>query len=186
MTLKEKAHEYAIDALCNQIKALEDAYLAGYNEAKGIHIIDNVEYIDLGLPSRTLWSTKPVGWRIDNGEETCDLFTYGEALEYNIPTEEQISELRECSMTIFQNSIKILGFNGNVLEYNQTDSITIEGSKKEFASWIHETSSFGDNKTYNFIGFYFRKGYPIANNVRISFQNMFPGTKHAIFLTKTI
>ena len=68
MDIIEKAKEYAEEKAIKGINALvEQAYLDGYNDGLKHHeneklalIKDGVEYVDLGLPSGTLWSLKYV------------------------------------------------------------------------------------------------------------------------------
>ncbi len=122
-----KAKEYAdgkvVEAL-NQVVA--DAYQAGYNAGyqDGINkvvkdsALEKTEYVDLGLPSGTLWASD----YIKDGDDVLFL-PYSEALQYNIPTEEQVDELRECC----EISIKydeddnyvhiVLGPNGNSIVF---------------------------------------------------------------------
>lgn len=105
MINKDKAKEYAegkvIEAL-SQVVA--DAYLAGYNAGyqDGIDkvakdsISEETEFVDLGLPSGTLWASDYV----KDGDEVLFL-PYSEALKYDIPTKEQVDELREyCEISI--------------------------------------------------------------------------------------
>lgn len=48
MDIREKAHQFALESLSKQIEMIENAYLAGYNDAKGIIVEDGIEYVDLG------------------------------------------------------------------------------------------------------------------------------------------
>ena len=50
-----------------------------------------MKYIDLGLPSGTLWADRNVG--AQNPEEYGDHLDFDEAQKHNSPTEEQITEL---------------------------------------------------------------------------------------------
>lgn len=61
MTIEEKAREYALDALKEELGKVEKAYIDGYNagqsEANKFEVeIDGIKYYDFGLPSGTLWS----------------------------------------------------------------------------------------------------------------------------------
>ena len=66
MELIERAQTYAVQKTDELItKAIEQAYIDGYrdgykdreNEIPVVLTDGNVEYVDLGLPSKTLWST---------------------------------------------------------------------------------------------------------------------------------
>ena len=101
MVTKEYAEGKVTEAL-SQVVA--DAYMAGYNAGyqdgynKVIKdsVTEDVEYVDLGLPSGTLWASDYV----KEGDDVLFL-PYPEALKYNIPTEEQVDELEEfCEFSI--------------------------------------------------------------------------------------
>ena len=98
--LQERAENYAAEKM-NELmakaiaKAYADGYRDGYKECAedyDIDLYEDVEFVDLGLPSGLLWSSK---YRID--EEGTPLYlTYEEAAALDIPTEEQFSELIKC------------------------------------------------------------------------------------------
>ena len=80
----------------------------------------NMEYIDLGLPSGTLWATCNVG--ANKPEEYGVYCTHDDAMELGVtlPTKEQIEELiKECiSVWMKQNGVNgclFTGPNGNTL-----------------------------------------------------------------------
>ena len=61
------------------------------------------EYIDLGLPSGTLW----------RGQNEAGVYTYKQAISYNIPTEQQMNELIEnCQWEWLKTGCKVTGPNG--------------------------------------------------------------------------
>ncbi len=81
-------------------KIIQDAYKAGYKHGQIDYVstikIDDVEYVDLGLPSGTLWSCAPqyfaYGWHLE-------LKTYAEAKSLGLPTKEQWEELlKHCDV----------------------------------------------------------------------------------------
>lgn len=89
MELCDKAKAYAQAQSETFGAAIEKAYIQGYNDAAKEHakefikiVEDGVEYIDLGLPSGTLWA-------LSNPSR----LSYHEAQKINIPTKEQIEEL---------------------------------------------------------------------------------------------
>lgn len=122
---KEYAKEKVTEAL-NQVVA--DAYMAGYNAGyqdgynkvvKEISSSDEMEFVDLGLPSGTLWASDYV----KDGDDVLFL-PYPEAVKYNIPTEEQVDELREyCKISEQRDAdddpiiYTILGPNGNTITF---------------------------------------------------------------------
>ena len=71
---------------------------------------DNGQYVDLGLPSGTLWYSKNEG-----GDHTR--YTYDEAISNfgsKLPTEEQLEELKnQCTWTWTGSGHKVVGPNGN-------------------------------------------------------------------------
>ena len=145
MNIIEKADKYA-DGKANEAitKAIAQAYLDGYRDGYNdreaeipADFRDNkTTYIDLGLPSRTLWSED---YEKDGGSL---LYLPYERAEYlKIPTEEQWQELLdECEMEIewIGNSgpniqqVIITGPNGNILRFKRNGMIKSNNSIKAF------------------------------------------------------
>lgn len=136
MSKESLAKDYAKEvADCLIENALEAAYLKGFEDGVEsvknppvIVVEDDVEYVDLGLPSGTLWATEL------QFNKLSTMLSYTEARKYNIPTEEQLSEFIKNTMmlksSIFQgnrllDSIEFIGPNGNKVNY------LICGSKEE-------------------------------------------------------
>ena len=131
MNIIEKADKYA-DGKANEAitKAIAQAYLDGYRDGYNdreaeipADFRDNkTKYIDLGLPSRTLWSED---YEKDDGQI---LYLPYERAEYlKIPTKEQWEELLEqCEWRIEVDrdydfvSAKFVGPNGNILVFENT------------------------------------------------------------------
>ena len=98
--LQEKAENYASEKM-NELmaKVIAKAYADGYNdgykkcsEDYDIDLYEDVDFVDLGLPSGLLWSSK-----YRKNEEGKPLYlTYEDAAILDIPTEEQFSELLKC------------------------------------------------------------------------------------------
>ena len=124
---KDKVQEYVEGKVTDALnKVVTDAYLAGYNagyqDGYNKVVKDSVsegsEFVDLGLPSGTLWSSDYV----KDGDEVLFL-PYPEAQKYDIPTKEQVDELREyCEISIKydedDNYVHIvLGPNGNSIVF---------------------------------------------------------------------
>lgn len=99
MEITERAGNYAEGKANEAItKAIAQAYADGYRdgykdreEEIPVDLRDNkTEYVDLGLPSGTLWSND---YEKENGKTLY--LPYGKAAKYAIPTEEQWKELFE-------------------------------------------------------------------------------------------
>ena len=131
MNIIEKADKYA-DGKANEAitKAIAQAYLDGYrdgyndreNEIPADFRNNKTTYIDLGLPSRTLWS--------EDYEKDGDIILYlpYERADYcKIPTKEQWEELLEqCEWQIEVDRdydfvrANFVGPNGNILVFEKT------------------------------------------------------------------
>lgn len=127
MDIIEKAKEYAEEKAIKGINALvEQAYLDGYNDGLKHHeneklalIKDGVEYVDLGLPSGTLWSLKYVKAK----EGFYRKLSYLEASKLNIPTIKQYEELISNCVIRYHYSrdntyAQIIGISGNSIITN--------------------------------------------------------------------
>lgn len=161
--LFEKADKYATgkanEAITNAIaQAYVEGYKAGYNDREleiPVDLRDNkTEYVDLGLPSGTLWATKYES--IGNNDI---IYTYDEVQNLNIPTKEQVEELlKYCKIKyVYKTGYKvflrllILGPNGNSIEFNVTgykgvDSIEYE---EEVYFWIKEYNGYNAWRIFN-------------------------------------
>ena len=94
----------------------------GLNDNKDTIVVDGVEYVDLGLPSGTKWSS---GIYVLQDEESNSCFSYEDALKYNIPTVDQFKELIEYCKIIPRNytrkletKIDFVGLNGKTVTFN--------------------------------------------------------------------
>ena len=124
MNINEKVNVYTENKgqeIFNQIvkEIYRDGYEAGYNDCENDFQNINIEFIDFGLPSGTLWATDYL--RNDNNE--IIYIPYEEAIKYNIPSEEQWAELREhCKIayTIYGGIWIIKGKNGKRMEIKDT------------------------------------------------------------------
>ena len=108
-------------------KAIAQAYLDGYKEGYAVRkkkeesalFCDEVEYVDLGLPSGTLWASSNL---MDDGV-TC-LMPFEEANIYELPSQEQFDELRQnCRWIPITNrngivGVKCIGKNRNSIQFN--------------------------------------------------------------------
>ena len=195
---KDKVQEYVEGKVTDALnKVVADAYLAGYNagyqDGYNKVVKDSVsegsEFVDLGLPSGTLWSSDYV--KKDDNDITIYV-TQENGADYEIPTYEQFKELMdECKWD--QKSEKnwtesgfyhwhewaiCLGPNGNKITfektgiYETTDSLT---RTSEIFFWLN-------NKEY----FYNNCANITLNSLNIGSENMFSGYKLPIRLVKTI
>lgn len=131
MNIIEKADKYA-DGKANEAitKAIAQAYLDGYRdgyndreaEIPADFRANKTTYIDLGLPSRTLWSED-----YEKDDNQILYLPYGRAEHLKIPTKDQWKELLEhCECQIVVDSVydyiraKFVGPNGNILVFERT------------------------------------------------------------------
>lgn len=195
MNTVDKAKEYAEGKVTEALtKVVADAYMAGYNAGyqDGIDkvakdsVSEETEFVDLGLPSGTLWSSDYV--KDDNGKVIY--VTQENNAAYEIPTYEQFKELMdECKWE--QKSEKnwtesgfyywhewaiCLGPNGNKITfektgyYEATDSLT---RTSEIFFWLNNKEYFHNNCAS--ITF---------NSLNIGSEKMFSGYKLPIRLVK--
>ena len=151
--LNERAANYAAEKVNELLakaiaKAYADGYRDGYKECAedyDIDLYEDVEFVDLGLPSGLLWSSK---YRID--EEGTPLYlTYEEAAALDIPTEEQFFELVNCCKWEH-----IMGYvDRGGYSYKQTVGKYCEGDNGEYIKF--------DDKGMKYIG----SGYG-SNDIR--------------------
>lgn len=178
---KENAEGKVTEAL-NQVVA--DAYMAGYNAgyqdgvdkvAKEI-VSEETEFVDLGLPSGTLWASDYV----KDGDEVLFL-PYSEALKYDIPTKEQVDELREyCEISIKydedDNYVHIvLGPNGNSIVFKGHGYKTFAELKDTKTAYFWQVYNSDTPKTV-FV--------PYLSALYINAEYLFPGYKIPIWTVK--
>ena len=101
MNIKELSKEYAEGKALNAITtAIEEAYAKGYKDGYTQAVSDTkknipnelesgIEFVDLGLPSGTLWATDYL--RDENGK--IKFLIFDEASQYNLPTVAQRDEM---------------------------------------------------------------------------------------------
>ena len=129
MEITERANKYA-DGKANEAitTAIAQAYMDGYRdgykdreEEIPVDLRDNkTEYVDLGLPSGTKWSSN-----FEKDEDGKVLYLpYGQASELNLPTKEQWEELKsQCKFNIDCSLNKLIGVwcigpNGNDIYFS--------------------------------------------------------------------
>ena len=133
--LKVLANSYAEENVINVLKesfakVYADGYRDGYKDREEeipVDLRDNkTEYVDLGLPSGTLWAAD-----FEKEEGNRMYLPYGKAALLNIPTMEQWEELfKSCRWECVTpngsqtdstiNEVLCVGPNGNVLKFERT------------------------------------------------------------------
>lgn len=132
--LRKKAINYAEENFSEVMKeafakVYADGYRDGYKDCEEERLVNLCDgqtgYVNLGLPSGTLWSSD-----YENiGEEVLYL-PYDKAKELNIPTEDQWRELRiECKWSIDSDILYCIGPNGNSIHFERTGYISINKNK---------------------------------------------------------
>lgn len=187
--LNEKAGIYAEENVVNVLKeafakVYADGYRDGYKDREDeipANLRDNqTEYVDLGLPSGTLWSAD---YEL-NGEETTYL-PYAEAENYIIPTKEQFNELRELCQWEYQYINKTsrkyicVGPNGNHIAFYSRGyelAETYRENEKIFF-WLKSEIDCSSKKAVNL--YYF-------NGIQKQMREMFSGKKLPLRLVKNI
>lgn len=191
MNIIEKADKYA-DGKANEAitKAIAQAYLDGYRDGYNdreaeipADFRDNkTMYIDLGLPSRTLWSS--------DYEKDGDKLLYlpYERAEYlKIPTGDQWRELIDCCKweSYIDNSYdlcwaKCIGPNGNILLFNRTGKFDADAKSCDWEVffWLEEFTDFDINnlkRTYNAIHMYNRSKHYREKKFYMDREHQFSG-----------
>ena len=156
--LKEKAISYAEENVINVLKeafakVYADGYRDGYKDREDeipVNLRDNkTEFVDLGLPSETMWSVD-----FEKEDNNRIFLPYGKTCKYSIPTKEQWKELQEnCKwQNIFEgNRLKaviFVGPNGNRIMFEVTGIIMAGGytDARQIYFWLHDDSD-GNNKS---------------------------------------
>ena len=189
MNINERGKKYAEGKALSALNAaIEQAYIDGYND--GLKHLENekleamkegVEYVDLGLPSGTLWSSS----YIKDERGVTRRIPFMDASQLSIPTWEDYKELcNECKLSHYStknlSGLKITGINGEsiVIEYTYSDgSPWFDGCVKNYRFWLNE-SGVKDNekKAARFLSR--REGFLPG------FFSMFMGDKLPIMLVK--
>lgn len=153
MEIQERAKKYAEGKALESItEAIEKAYAKGFADGyqegqnkKEPLIEDGVEYVDLGLPSGTKWSSGFI--RNDNG--LYKRYIYEEATMINIPTSEQFRELvaycewRNITDGSHLVSVKILGRNGNSITLqSEAYSLSVANLGDVPKFWVKSEGTF--------------------------------------------
>ena len=184
MDITEKAGKYAEgkanEAMTNAIaQAYADGYRDGYKDREEeipVDLRDNkTEYVDLGLPSGTLWAKR---FEKQDGERLY--LPYDVAKRMNLPTEEQWEELKKvCRWSVESGKMYCVGPNGNTLYFPTTGyiearTIVVEDSQSFF--WL-----INDEETNNIS----KVGYLIQSDVVYKYtREYYKGYKFPIRLVR--
>ena len=155
--LEERAAQYVADNLKDILseafaKVYADGYRDGYYDCKDQEpqaiAPEGNNYVDLDLPSGTLWSDD---YMIEN--DKIVQLSYDDAAKFNIPTEEQFDELRKyckfCSKSDINNVItySFIGRNGNQIQFRSLGYITDKPIQYNVwaCSWLKSDEKDGEN-----------------------------------------
>ena len=166
MNILENAEKYA-EGKANQAitKAIAEAYIEGYKagykdreEEIPMGLRDNkTEYVDLGLPSGTLWASD---YEKSNGKYIY--LPFEKAKRMNLPTEEQWEELIDfCEIFHswdYGNDSKLknckttcISPNGNSITFLATGYITVKNEDTETAwCWLRDKSDNSETQAIYF------------------------------------
>lgn len=150
--LREKANSYAEENVNTVLKeafakVYSDGYRNGYKDREKEYPVDlqenDVEFVDLGLPSGTKWSSD-----YEIGDSGYKYLPYDMACMYSIPSLEQLEELfKICKFEAKRNSsnniieVYCIGPNGNIISFKTTGYIKvdeIESAKFISKFWLNE------------------------------------------------
>lgn len=166
MNILEQADKYAEGKANEAItKAIADAYIEGYKagykdreEEIPMELRDNkTEYIDLGLPSRTLWSTD-----YEKLDRKYLYLPYEKAEYLKIPTKEQWEELKTSCKWEYDIDhaydficCRCVGPNGQILKFERTGRIITEGNVDEWEAffWIEDDSDLNEKNSIHMFNY---------------------------------
>ena len=159
MNILENAEKYA-EGKANQAitKAIADAYVEGYKagykdreEEIPMDLRDNkTEYVDLGLPSGTLWASD-----YEKSDGKYVYLPYEKANRMNLPTEKQWQELKACckmeyddynSLDRKYNEVIFIGPNGNSITFTNIAYVKVElVNCDEILFWLQNNGGDSEN-----------------------------------------
>ena len=157
MELREKAENYAVGkANAAMDKAIAQAYADGYRDGYKdredeipVDLRDNkMEFVDLGLPSGTLWAKE-----FETTENGFLYLPYVKAKHYNLPTKKQWEELvKYCKWGWCGKVFRCTGRNGETIDFPKTGKIDIifENGGNSYL-WLLEDSLDDENNAYAYI-----------------------------------
>ena len=155
MEIQERANKYASEKTNEvMIQAIAQAYRDGYQDGykdceKEIPIEfqkDKTEFVDLGLPSGTLWAAD-----YEKKDDQIMYLPYDKASTLSIPTEEQWQELLEmCKWESHyaEHRCDCIGPNGNFISFNECGFLTtnVKRESHNIYFWIIDKDDNIDKK----------------------------------------
>lgn len=155
--LEKKATQYVEDNLKDILseafaKVYTDGYRNGYNDCKNQEpqaiAPEGINYVDLDLPSGTLWSDE---YMIEN-DNVVNLH-YDDAVKFNIPTEEQFKELIKYCRFEFKTDINnvityyFIARNGNRIQFRSLGYLAAKLIQYNSwaCSWLKSEEKDGEN-----------------------------------------
>ena len=183
MDIELLAEKYAEQKVSKLSSLIEDAYVAGYEqgllESEKRLKLGGIEFVDLGLPSGTLWSKSSLNY--ENYGYKQRLFSYSEAVKLNIPTVEQWNELCECCRFLDE---KIIGPSGGRIGYDRAPAGYLiynlgEGCEKNRNMFWLKGELDSENNAPTML-------YDYVGNIIKGTNRHFTGFKLPIFLVKNI
>ena len=165
--LNEKADIYAEENVITVLKeafakVYADGYRDGYKDRENeipMNLRDgDTNYVDLGLPSGTLWSAD---FEID-GEDVI-YHPYEDAEKYGIPTKEQFNELLESCKWEFKyissnaREYTCIGPNGNHIVFSSR-GYKLAGTKREIEKIFFWVKSTSEDLTREAVYLYYHSG----------------------------
>jgi hypothetical protein len=197
MKAEKYAEGKAYEAITNAIaQAYADGFKDGYktrDEEVPVDLRDNKrEFIDLGLPSGTLWATD-----YEKVDDKVEYKPYPSTGNYKLPTEEQWNELKECCKWEFNfknigrgpgYSCKFviekafcIGPNGNILTFDSTGYVHVSSlvDRYEIFFWLNVVD---ENKGKHSVNIYTDSNATYDTHFRC--QELFSGYKLPIRLVR--
>ena len=182
--IKEKANTYVEEKVIDILKeafakVYADGYRDGYKDREEeipVDLRDNkTEYIDLGLPSGTLWS---VDYEKDwsSSIPVVRFMPYDEAKNYPLPTEKQWTELFEncrwqpcCNSNGIVNALLCVGPNGKTITFScgYRKGAVLQEHYKSF-SWLYDNEENQEHeKSVMHIESADNNGHPVKRVIKI-------------------
>lgn len=148
----EKTNELISNAIA---QAYADGYRDGYRDREEeipVDLRDNkTEYVDLGLPSGTLWAKD-----YETKDDDYIYVPYEKAVVYEIPTMEQCNELfKTCKWKLVAYNagaryrIDCIGPNGRVIHFYMTGIIKAELKNKKSKAFFWIREDLAENEKYS-------------------------------------
>lgn len=191
MNIQEVANSYAEGKANEAItKAIAQAYIDGFNDGyksgkENAQVeCNDTEFVDLGLPSGTLWSSD----FLRNDDEDISYFTYSDIERCSLPTIKQWNELISMCKWTCRNSIdeifpiQCVGPNGNVLSFSRTGFIKSTYCIEELLVlfWLLDNKDFNVDKKIAMVS------YSVSRNpdVKVNTITSFCGFKFPVRLVR--